>query len=133
MGAWDYGNFENDDLLDWLDDFVETEDPIGFITYALQALDEPTGYLDVDLCLEALAACEVIAALKGAPSPELPESVQDWVQAHQFEEVQHLRASALRAIGQVTTESELKNLWEDSDDYSSWLAVQTDLQARLQS
>jgi hypothetical protein len=131
MESLDYSNFESDDVLDWLDDFVETDDPIRFITYAVQALVKPSD-LDVDLCWEALAACEVIAALKGAPSPELPEGVQDWVGEHGFEEVQQLLSSALKAIEQITTKSELKDLWEDSDEFSGWLAVQTDLRARLQ-
>ena len=134
MGAWGYGNFENDALLNSLNYFVEeAEDSVVAIAEAFRWLDEPDGLSDDDMCSEMLAACEVIAALKGAPAPDLPENVQDWVQEHQFEEVEHLRTTALAAIEQITTESELKNLWEDSDDYSNWLAVQADLRVRLQS
>jgi hypothetical protein len=133
MGAWGYGNFENDGVLDSLNYFVEAEDSVGIIGEAFRWLDEPGGLSDDDACSEMLAACELIAALKGAPAPDLPDNVQDWVKAHQSEEVQPLLPLALSAIEQVTTESELKNLWEGSDDYSNWLAVQADLRARLQS
>jgi len=38
---------------------------------------------------------------------------------------------ALMAIHRIETESELKELWEDADEFDAWIATLEDLKARL--
>ena len=70
MGAWGAGNFENDSALDWV---VDLEDQEG-MELVLQTLAE-RGEGGEGI----LAAAEVVAALNGNASAELPEEVVDWI------------------------------------------------------
>ena len=67
MGAWGAGNFENDDALDWL--AVLQAEGLPAAGAAIQdVLTLADDYLEAPTCCAALAAAEVIAALRGRPS-----------------------------------------------------------------
>lgn len=73
MGAWGSGSFENDDALDWLTDFCDDPDK-GLIADALTTVAEmdDSEYLEAPDCCVAIAAAEIVAALKGAPNSTHP-------------------------------------------------------------
>ena len=118
MGAWGIGSFENDDAADWIDDFAE--DPA--LDYVLDALatvvenDQPT---DVEEASAAIAAAEVVAAIKKQPHPKLPEPIKNWILSSQPGD-ESLVSLALRAIDRVKTDSELQLLWEETEDSDDW-------------
>jgi hypothetical protein len=66
MGAWGIGNFDNDTANDWAADFVEGGD-LSFVREVLEKVTTRTAveYLEQRVSCCALAACEVIARLKG--------------------------------------------------------------------
>ena len=130
MGAWGVGTFENDDAGDWVYRLEEAED-VGLLTEALRPAADPGGYLESSTCSEALAAAEVVAALAGRPAPDLPEEVQSWVKAHRERVSGELRQLALRAVDQVAGDSELKELWEESDEMAAWSDRMQELRGRL--
>lgn len=109
MGAWGSGPFENDDALDWAQSFVEAEDGlsggqsdepgkidliVGPLAIAAGGMDEDDEdedgeggggggegeYIESDLACHAIAAAEVIAAVRGKSHPDLsgqPKPVDD--------------------------------------------------------
>lgn len=132
MGAWGTGIFENDDASDWVYTLAE-EEGIDALRPTLMAaadlfgiteeiLEEPAGS-------EALAAAEVVAALLGKPSINLPDEVSEWVQGKEF--CPELAFVALKAVKVVLTNSELKELWEESDEFNAWISVVNNLKERL--
>ena len=133
MGAWGPGNFENDEALDWVFTLEEVED-LSAVKDALDAVQySEEDYLDAWECSIALAAVEVLAALLGRPSEDLPEEVGAWVQAHRHLEVNRtLISEAENVISAVLQGSELQDLWEETDEYSDWQAVVGDLRHRLE-
>ena len=132
MGAWGVGTFENDDASDWVYQLEEAGD-LALVKSALLAAAEPSGYLESPTCAEALAAAEVVAALAGRPAPDLPEEVHAWVKAHRQKVPGDLRQLALRALDQVAGDSELKELWQETDEMEAWADRVQELRGRLDS
>ncbi len=130
MGAWGVGTFDNDDAGDWVYQLEEADDA-GLVQDTLLAAAEPEGYLDAPTSAVALAAAEVVAALSGQAAPDLPEEVRAWVGAHRTARTPDLRVLAVRAIDQVAADSELKDLWAESDDAGAWTDRLQELRGRL--
>jgi len=119
MGAWGRGTFENDTALDWLYD-LESETTLNIIANAF-SLGE--GYLDSDQACEVLASAEVLLALGGKARVGLPDSAASWVKSNSALDPRPLKAAAANAIMRVLgKDSELDELWSDSDSYAGWKA-----------
>ena len=132
MGAWEVGSFDNDDALDWVSEFTPAPN-VRCIQATLQAVTQVGDeYLEAPECSMAIAAAEVVAALKGAPTSPLPEELQATLKMARFKADQSLMELALAALERIKTNSELQELWAESEaDYPQWLAAVTDLEARL--
>ena len=124
MGTWSHESFGNDTANDWA---YELEDATDFsvIETALQvALDEGDEYLDADLAMEAIAAVEVIAKRlgKGTQSDVYTEKVDQWLETISEQPSDGLLSLAKRVLERIVADdSELKELWLESDEYELWL------------
>ena len=132
MGTWGIGTFENDDASDWVYE-LEPANDLSVVQAALATLNDATGYREAPTCVNALAAAEVVAALLGKPSPDLPEAVVGWVSANARLPARDLRTNALTAIDKILGDSELRELWGETDDAEAWQASVQELRARLTS
>jgi hypothetical protein len=130
VGAWGVGTFENDDAGDWVYQLEEAND-LDLVRGTLLAAADPDGYLEAPTCSMALAAAEVVAALAGRPAPDLPEEVRTWVEAHRLTVTPDLRGLSLRALDQVAADSELKELWAESEESGAWIDRLQELRSRL--
>ena len=80
MGAWDIGPFDNDDAADWLF-ALEVSSDTATIAAALGVItDIGNEYLEAPDCSNALAAVEIVAALRGHPIANLPDNAKAWVE-----------------------------------------------------
>jgi len=129
MGAWGHESFANDDAMDWVAE-LEAEG-LPAVGRALAAVEDLAGeYLEAPACSSAVAAAEVVAALRGRPAADLPEEVANWVAAHPSGSEELVQA-ARRAVDAITNRSELRELWEEVPDYELWRGAMTDLRGRL--
>ncbi|WP_145410715.1 DUF4259 domain-containing protein [Paenibacillus xylanexedens] len=134
MGAWGTGIFENDDVLDWKADLLDSDD-IELIEETIEEVLEEE-YIESDLASNALGAIEILAALQGKPGKEIlniqsnTEDLYEWIDAHKGKG-KNLISKAKRAIKKIKKDSELQELWEESGEYSSWLNTLNDLESRL--
>ncbi len=123
MGAWSHEPFGNDTAGDWV---YQLEDARGldFLEQTLDhALDMDEEYLEAPEAEEALAAVEVLVHLlgKGAGFEKLPEDVGTWAAACTEKPTQPLVQKALLALARIGSESsELRELWEESEDFEAW-------------
>ncbi|MGE5396984.1 MAG: DUF4259 domain-containing protein [Chitinophagales bacterium] len=142
MGAWGSGVFENDSALDWLDEVIESNSldkilqPLKRVINSrsrtiLGIFHTKNNYLEEPLGSEALAASEIIAALLKCPGSNISEELNDWVEKSSLKVNINTAALAAEAVKIVKADSELKELWEESDSYSEWLDVVNDLEKRL--
>ena len=133
-GAWDTGSFDNDDALDWIWELSDSDD-LTLIKATLQTAAETPEYLEAPVASMAIAAAEVVAALRGNPRPKLPVEVSEWVQAHQVTAGDDLVKIARTAIDNIKKEdsSELAQLWSESDELEKvWRKDLDKLLQRLQ-
>jgi hypothetical protein len=132
MGTWGFGAFDNDDALDWLDELKDSGDlsPLEeAINNVLESGDG--GYIEIPEASIALAAAEVIASLLGNPGGELPEEIAGWLSGKGDSIDPDLVARAREAVARVSTDSELLEVIEESDDAAEWKHRVIDLLARL--
>ncbi|MCE6003068.1 hypothetical protein ABCA12_0028 [Acinetobacter junii] len=135
METWSHESFGNDTANDWA---YELEDATDFsvIEAALQvALDEGDEYLDADLAMEAIAAVEVIAKRlgKGTQSDVYTEKVDQWLETISEQPRDDLLSLAKRVLERIVADdSELKELWLESDEYELWLGNIQQLKDALQ-
>jgi hypothetical protein len=127
VGAWGHLFDENDDAADWLADLAEEPD-WEVVDQALAVAD--ADYLDGPDAANALAAAEVVAAGLGKPSARLDGDIAEWA-ADEPAEARARRQSAILAVGRVREDSELQELWADTDENSQWLAALNETMARL--
>lgn len=136
MGAWDTGIFDNDTACDWACGLKDAHDR-ALIERTLDAvLDVGDDYLEAPEAEEALAAAETLARLLGRGSVRnaYTEAVDAWVAAYPGRPSPELLDKARRAVARVLgADSELRELWEDSDDADAWRQAVEDLQARLRA
>ncbi len=131
MGAWGVGSFENDRACDWAYDLEETDD-LSLVEDALErVLIAGADYLDVHDAEEALAASEVIARLQGNFG-EYSELVDDWVNANKLAVPSELARKSHAAIDRIAgAQSELAELWEESESFDEWKESVAELKSRI--
>lgn len=132
MGAWGSDSFENDDAADWIADFCDAPDR-AVVVNALAAvanmdLDE---YLEAPGCSIGIAAAEIVATLKRAPNTNLPDDTNKCLSGLGFNADSSLVMLALKAIERIRTNSELKELWDQSETPDEWYAALNRLEERL--
>ena len=128
MGAWGTGSFENDDAMDWLAEVEDAEDT-DLVLDTLQAVLD-SDYVEADDASRAVAAAEVVAAMLGKGAPRLPKEVAAWAKGQGAPDAE-LVTAAKAALKVVLEGSELRSLWDDSDEADRWEAGIKALIARL--
>ncbi|HEY4329042.1 MAG TPA: DUF4259 domain-containing protein [Phycisphaerae bacterium] len=141
MGAWGVDTFDNDDACDWCGK-LEGSKNLALVEASLDAVfrDE---YLEAPTACDALAACEVVARLRGNWGKQNPYtvSVDSWVRSHPQMPSNALIQKAMEAIDRILADnSELKQLWEEGADEEKsaagfstpWLASVADLRNRVE-
>lgn len=130
MGTWGTGTFENDDASDWVYELETAESP-EILAATLKAVTSADSYLEAPSCVNALAAAEVVAGLAGKPAADLPEAVTKWLHGRPQTDASRLKPLALAAIDRILTDSELKDLWSETDDLETWQRAVRDVRTRL--
>lgn len=129
-GAWGPGSFENDDALDWAQQF-EAKPGMRALVATLEAATG-AGYLEAPEGSAAIAAAEVLAAVAGKPSPTLPADLAAWAGKQPKESGLQRLPLARKAVARVARgdDSELRALWQESNG-AAWRASIAELEARL--
>lgn len=133
MGAWGELAFDNDTANDWAYELEESDD-FALVESALTEVEElGDEYVDQDVACNALAACEVLARLRGNHGYKnaYTEKVDAWVTAHPSTPPPALLKRALSAIDRILgDESELRELWDESGG-DDWRKAMEDLRRRV--
>ncbi len=134
MGSWGPGNFENDDALDLLGEL--SSDPNWKALTKLFQSVSACGMQGEEIVAtdssRVMAAAELLAASRGHPPEELPEEASKLL-ATMGKLAEALVEEAASAVSYVLMNSELVELWAESDDPGEWNRVASGLVARLDS
>lgn len=135
MGAWGFGSFENDDAGDFLGDLTDSGD-LALIREAIDNVLTSTEYVEApDACM-AIVAAEVVAAALGRPTlaAQQEEELTRWLSRIRPRIDTGLAAQARDALARILApNSELRELWEETDDLSDWQASVLELDRQLQA
>ncbi len=140
MGTWGFGSFENDTALDWIGEFGDNPSVNELIAAMTGVLGEQVTpskmammeYLDdEDACPIAVAAAEVVAAMRGRPHPEFSEELKPWVEANKSAATAQMTETALRAIQAARTNEIFLSCFCDDEDVSQWQSELDELVGRL--
>jgi hypothetical protein len=132
MGAWGTGNFDNDTACDWAYELEESSD-LSVIERSINAVFDED-YIDADYGCEALAAIDTITRLKGNSGIKnsYTETIDKWVSENPLEVPSELIEKAKKAVPLILGEnSELFELWSESDELDSWKSEVESLLNRL--
>ena len=136
MGAWSEENYGNDDAGDWVWE-LEKSKGLDTLLSPINAILSNTQYLESPSCSEALAAAEVIASSISGDMSKIPAEAQKWLNKKQglfgkrpIISKEHA-VLAKQAVEKILENSELKELWEESEHYSNWRQVQSLLIGKL--
>jgi len=133
MGAWSHEPFGNDTAADWADGLEESRD-FGPVAAVLQRAADSGEDLDAGEAEEAVAAAEVLAKAlgRGTQSDAYTEPVDEWLASITVKPSVELLQLAQRALARVLApDSELRELWEESDDFAQWQSSIAALQTAL--
>lgn len=134
MGCWAIDAFGNDDAADWAYGLEECND-LSLVESTLdRVLAAGTEYLESPEAMEALAAIEVIARLQGhwGERNAYTETVDNWVLKTKLQPDKALVEKAHRTIERILSEpSELKELWEETEEFDAWRASVAELTSRV--
>ena len=134
MGAWGHLPFDNDETNDWAYGLDDVDD-LSLVETALDDIEQVgVDYLDQDVASNALGACEVLARLLGRAgyTNAYTEKVDQWVAVHKLQPSPALLKRASAAIDRILgDDSELRKLWEESDDADNWRIAVEDLRGRV--
>lgn len=132
MGSWSNKPFGNDTALDWALRLLSSgsEDLIpSSIRDALDSNDVP----DASISEEAVAAAAVIAAAANEPIRAVTKDISAWIRTRGYVPDKALIADATKVLEAVMEESELRELWEESERLQGWLKSTANVQQRLVS
>jgi hypothetical protein len=134
VGTWSFEPFGNDDAADWAAELEDSKDlsQIQAAVDAVLAVGEE--YLEAPDATVAVAAIDVLARLVGSfgERTSYTEAVDSWVEDLELTPDSELIDKALQVIDRVLAEnSELRELWEDSDDFEAWKASMQALRERV--
>lgn len=135
MGAWGATLFEDDASLDWLDGDYAASGASAVASALDKAANCPvTEYLEVDDGAAALMAGEVVATAHGDMPDEISQDMLERLNAHgsAVRDLPDGKRRARKALERVISDnSELHELWAESDDQADWVASVNDLRRRL--
>ncbi|MFE7190571.1 DUF4259 domain-containing protein [Kitasatospora sp. NPDC057541] len=133
MGTWDIGHFDNDTAADFSGTLDET--PLAereAVVRRVLTLAADTGaedYLDVDEAVEAVAAAALVASQCPGGEPVTTSYGPDEPLPVFPTDLRPLAAEALDRV--LAEESELAELWDESEEGPAWRRTVKDLRAVL--
>lgn len=135
MGAWDIGNFDNDDALDFVMKIEEVDSlsPIYELAVSINAQRTSNSdfYIEADACAQTLAGGEIVAMLSDLLADNLPPSVEALKDNEALSVDTSKVASIINAIQHILADSELRELWEETEDFEAWQNIVNDLLSTL--
>lgn len=133
MATWGSGSFQNHLAADWIAELEDANDWTP-VREALQAVSADETARDADACCLAIAAADVVAVGRGRPPEEdIPASVTAYTKRVGSTGIDdELLSLANRAVMRVFEESDLRDQWEEGNDFDSWQSTMGDLLDRLE-
>ncbi|WP_196140457.1 ankyrin repeat domain-containing protein [Aliikangiella sp. G2MR2-5] len=132
MGAWSNKPFGNDTALDWL---AELEDSNAGVEHIINTLKAAVDASDIDapMAEEVVAAVAIVAAASKEKVMGIYQGAKQWIERTAFSPDQEIKILAVTSLNKVLTDSELKDLWDESGALTSWIKVTDTLRETIEN
>ena len=130
MDSTKYSNFDNDAAIDWLLDFCEEPSIIKIDSALVLILDENNSCEAID-CEEAITSAEVVAALFGKPFADFPAEELTAIKNCGITLPPKYKNRAIEVLTKILDQSELKELWAETNEFNEWVTAVNELMKRL--
>jgi hypothetical protein len=130
---WLINPLESDDAADWIAELIKTTD-LSLIDNTLSHILVGHDYLEAPDAAKGIAAAETVATLLGKPTSGDSEfrELLGWAANVNLRPNSNLIEKARSVVERVLADSsELRELWEETDDFEIWESAVLDLRARL--
>lgn len=127
MGAWGYKNFENDTAIDWFAELEESLDKELVIPYLTKILNE-TDFIDDE---ESFITLAVLEGLNGRLKLISTDYILPQLESVDTILLAQMVIKAAKKILFFKEHSEVRELWEESDEYYQWFNYQVSLIMKL--
>ncbi|MCF7221577.1 DUF4259 domain-containing protein [Marilutibacter chinensis] len=134
MGAWGTGSFDDDDAADFLSDVMAGAD-LGPVREVLAAALDAGEYLEAPDASQAIAAAEIVMAALGRPTDaaQQEDELMEWIARVKPSADAALASQAVKALDRILApNSELRELWEETEEFAEWQATVVALRSQLQ-
>ncbi|KRG58713.1 hypothetical protein ABB25_06030 [Stenotrophomonas koreensis] len=134
MGAWGNGSFDNDDAADFLSDVTDSSD-LTLVREIFAAVLGADKYLEAPDASQAIAAAEIVAAVVGRPTSaaQEEEELSEWIARTKPTADPGLVTQAVQVLDRIVGDnSELRELWEETDELSDWEETVAAVRSKLQ-
>lgn len=134
MGAWGVGSFDNDDAADFLADVTESGD-LSLVREVLDNVLTSTEYVEAPDASQAIVAAEILAFALGRPTAaaEQQDALGPWITRTRPTVEPQLARNGEDALARILApNSELRELWEESEEFPDWQSAVIELQKQLQ-
>lgn len=132
MGSWDVSPFGNDEAREWLAELMlgSSTEPV-FRALVAAAKIKPDEFFETQECERTVAAAEIVAAARGVAGPDTPDELKKWLAKYKLVAGDQIAQVAIKVLARIITNSELKQVWDDTDSSQDWYTTVSDIQTRL--
>lgn len=133
MGTWGIGSFENDDAADFMIDALQSGD-LSLLGEVFDNVLTSSEYVEAPDATVAIVAAEIVAAALGRPTlaAQQEDGLADWLARIRPTIDATTAAQARDALTRILADhSELRELWEETDDFHDWQATVVELGQHL--
>ena len=138
MGAWGTGYFEDDGAFDFMDEIESSDKPKETVATAFRGAIA-ADYLETDEANAVIVAAAYVdryvnGTTFSAPDDDDPLDVDSFPERRPDQDLSGLTGIAVQALQKVIGEnSELKELWEETDEFEAWQGGVVQLIGRLRN
>ncbi len=128
------GSFDNDDARDFLAEVTAGGD-LSLVREVFDNVLTSTEYVEAADARQAIAAAEIVAAALGRATPagQGQDRLGRWLAQLRPRVAPDLVAQAEAALTRILARnSELRELWEDTEEFAEWRAAVDELREQLQ-
>ena len=132
MGTWSSAPFGNDTAKDWAL-HLEASQGAALVSDTIQRCLKEKSQVDAAVAAETIAAATVIAAAAYEPVRGVSADIKSWIRLQGFVPTKKLVNESRRAVKRVMKDSELRDLWEESDGLEEWSRATRKVVDKLQA
>ena len=134
MGAWGSGPFDNDDAMDWVWELEGATGDARLVAAFEAVVEAGVGEsFDVTEGATAIAAASVLAGALDGTTDGLPEEAVAYLERWVADPEPELISLAIAAVDRTSgAGSEVADLWDESEDATTWRGSIAQLRGRLQ-